>query len=274
MLKQMSVPILAMGNGWIAVDKPCNLSIHNDPGGDLCSILKRDAETRADIRGQLKYDSAFGFHAVHRLDKETSGVILLACNSDIFRYYSKQFESGNVQKRYTALLHGTVPGDENAWGLWDWQLSKDAGGRDCPAGRGKTVRCATRFRILAQGLRYTLVECELLTGRKHQIRRHAKLAGYPVVGDSRYGTRRSVNYLREHLGFSRLGLHSSSLTIQTPDQKSPLTIQSPEIPSEILQLLAKKDLRGFENLAGLMIFPISPDGCTGLGYGLNFETSS
>ncbi|QTA85645.1 RluA family pseudouridine synthase [Desulfonema magnum] len=232
------IPVLAKGKGWLAVDKPCDISVHNEPGTDLCSILKTYIETTPLFSHALNYEPGFGLHAVHRLDKETSGVILLACRPDIFRYYSKQFESRSVQKHYIALLHGklSVKEGEDKQGLWQWPLSKTPGGRDCPAGKGKRVECRTRFRVLRHTLRYTLAECELLTGRKHQIRRHAKMAGHPVVGDQRYGTRRSLNYLKNHCGFHRLGLHSFSLTVLLPGKKKPETIESRGIPPEILQL--------------------------------------
>ena len=225
---KISIPVLAKAKGWLVVDKPCGLSIHNKPGADLCSILKSYIESAPLICKQTYYDPGFGIHAVNRLDKETSGVMLLACRSDIFRYYSKQFEKQTIQKHYVALLHGNlqVPEVDNIWGVWDKALSKEAGGRHSPAGKGKLVKCLTRYRVMRHTPHYTLIECELLTGRKHQIRRHAKLAGHSVVGDQRYSTLRSLKYLKEKCGFDRLGLHSMSITIQPPDKSRSEIFQS------------------------------------------------
>ncbi len=75
-----------------------------------------------------------------------------------------------------------------------------------------------------------MVEIEPLTGRTHQIRRHAKLAGHPVVGDARYGSTRAINYLRRNFAFDRLALHARSLTLQLPDGKTPETIETPSNP--------------------------------------------
>lgn len=240
MKNQISVPVLAKGKGWLIVDKPCGLSIHNDPGADLCSVLKSYIETTPLLYDQLFFDPGFGLHAVHRLDRETSGVMLLACRADVFRYYSGQFETRSVRKHYVALLHGklSVPGsDEDEWGLWDKALSKDAGGRSCPAGKGRGLRCQTRYRAVRHSPHYTLAECEPLTGRKHQIRRHAKLAGHPVVGDQRYSTPRSLKYLKDKCGFNRLGLHSLSVTVRPPDKSKPEIFRSPGIPLEMQKLL-------------------------------------
>ncbi len=116
--------------------------------------------------------------------------------------------------------------------------AKEAGGRNNPAGKGKKVKAVTRYKILSQSPHYALLEIELLTGRKHQIRRHAKLAGHPVTGDSRYGSKRSIQFLKEKANYHRLGLHAFQLGFQ--DQSSWVTITSDRIPLEMDML--KQDL--------------------------------
>jgi 23S rRNA-/tRNA-specific pseudouridylate synthase len=81
-----------------------------------------------------------------------------------------------------------------------------------------------------------MVEIELLSGRTHQIRRHAKLSGHPVVGDARYGSTRAARYLKSNHAFDRLGLHAQTLTIRLPGKEAPITIQSPAIPAQMLDL--------------------------------------
>jgi hypothetical protein len=93
---------------------------------------------------------------------------------------------------------------------------------------------------LAHSLHYSLIECEPLTGRKHQIRRHAKLAGNPVAGDRRYGSVRSLSYLRRHLDFNRLGLHAHALTLTLPGDDYPTRFQSGGLPDP-MRLLLEKD---------------------------------
>jgi 23S rRNA-/tRNA-specific pseudouridylate synthase len=234
-----SILILTAGQGWLVVEKPSGLSVQGERGWDLCSILQSRIKTDPTLRNKIDYDPRFGVHPVHRLDRETSGVILLACRPKTFSYFAKQFEHHKIRKHYVALLHGKLPGPntEDGWGLWTWPLSKEAGGRFRPEGPGGAVSCETRFRVLRRSAHYTLIGCDLLTGRKHQIRRHARLAGHAVVGDARYGTPRALRFLREEMGFTRLALHSFSLQVQPPQVAAPQVFQSPAIPPEILRLL-------------------------------------
>jgi 23S rRNA-/tRNA-specific pseudouridylate synthase len=88
-----------------------------------------------------------------------------------------------------------------------------------------------------QTMHYSLVEIQPLTGRKHQIRRHAKLAGHPVVGDRRYGSARSISYLARHCDFDRLGLHAYALTIRLPEASAARTFRSPGLPASMVRLI-------------------------------------
>ncbi|MBU4053853.1 MAG: RNA pseudouridine synthase, partial [Proteobacteria bacterium] len=93
-------------------------------------------------------------------------------------------------------------------------------------------------RILEYSERYTLVEIELMTGRKHQIRRHAKLAGHPVVGDLRYGSARAAKYLKENHQFDRLALHAYALSFTPPDSKTVKTIKTMDMPKKMADLFS------------------------------------
>ncbi len=232
-----SIPLLARGKGWLAVDKPAGLTVHNRPGKDLCSILA-DGWKDDPFARETGYDPSYGIHPVHRLDRETSGVMLLAWDKTVLGELSLQMQSDSTRKRYAAILHGRLPvsSDPEEWIEWDRPLTRSAGGRRYPSGKGKRLPSFTRVRVIRHTDRYTLVTCELETGRKHQIRRHAKLAGHAVVGDDRYGTRRSVEYLKQK-GFDRLALHARSLTIRLPGESSPLEIRSPALPQAMQSLL-------------------------------------
>ena len=145
---------LEWGRGWVAVSKPAGISLHNDPGRDLCTMTAHHVEQDGDIVDITGYDARFGFHPPHRLDKETSGVALLACTPTALSWIAKQFAEKRVVKRYAALVHGDVSVPKGApWGEWRWPLSKAAGGRANPAGKGKKVPCLTRFRALRQSPR-------------------------------------------------------------------------------------------------------------------------
>ncbi|MCP4630088.1 MAG: RluA family pseudouridine synthase, partial [bacterium] len=183
---------------------------------------------------KLGYDSDFGFHPVHRLDRQTSGVILFACTSDVFRHFSHQFENRTVEKQYIALLHGNLREDTES--IWTYPLGLKSGGRSNPKGSGSKQAASTRYRVLEHSKHYTLTECEPLTGRKHQIRRHAKLSGHPVVGDARYGSVRAVKFLKTNHGFDRQALHAVSLSIQPPDSSEKITLRTVQIPDAIQTL--------------------------------------
>ncbi len=243
MKRQISVEkpieILASGKGWLAVEKPAGMSVHNDPGKDLCGRLSILLQTEADLQAATSLAADSRLNAAHRLDRETSGVILLAGNRSVLRHFTAQFEARTVNKQYTAILHGHLPENDlpGPWSSWEWSLTKTPGGRKDPRGRGPRKACTTLVRVLDHSDHYTLVACKLLTGRKHQIRRHAKLAGHPVVGDRRYGSKRALGFLQSKHNFRRLGLHAASLEIQLPDG-SPMVIRSQALPAEMQYLFA------------------------------------
>ena len=230
------IPVVACGSGWLVVDKPCGISIHNDPGGDLCSLAL--AAVRAGILPAVGHDLPT-IHAAHRIDRDTSGIVLLAGDSKTLAFFGEQFTAKAVNKRYLALVHGNLLGSPEGqdWVDWNWPLTAAAAGRNDPMGKGKRVPCTTRWRTLAPSLHYSLIECEPLTGRKHQIRRHAKLAGHPVVGDRRYGSARSLAYLSRHRDFNRLGLHAHALTIRLPGDAKTTTFKSGGLPEAMRHLL-------------------------------------
>jgi len=228
------IPILCSGRGWLAVDKPSGMSIHNEPGHDLCSVMTAYIKDNPDFTKHAGFKPEFGVNPVHRLDKLTSGVILLACTPETFRWFSEQFENRKAEKKYIGVVHGQI---KKKQGLWKWPLSKTSGGRTNPAGTGKKMPSQTGYKVLRQSERYSMIECQLLTGRKHQIRRHAALAKHSIAGDSRYGTSSSVKYLKTKLNFHRLGLHSASLSICVPNKFEPVFIDSKRIPADMEALL-------------------------------------
>lgn len=221
------IHITARGKGWLCIEKPAGISVHNEPGKDIVSILGAHFPHNNPKQPLLQ--------PVHRLDKETSGLLLLATEPEVLTRLSAAFARGEVKKKYLALVHGNFDMENKTASLWDTPLSKEAGGRNNPAGKGKKVTAMTRYTLLEHSPHYALLEIELLTGRKHQIRRHAKLAGHPVTGDSRYGSPRSIQFLRKNCNYHRLGLHAFQLSFQ--DESSQVFITSDQIPLEMNTLL-------------------------------------
>ena len=237
------IHILEVQNGWLAVDKPYGLSVHNDPGYDLVSLLLDAIQADPSLAEDLGVDSVSEVHPVHRLDKATSGVILLATDKIMLSRLSERFVKNQVKKTYLALVHGGFDPDIKGDQYWDSPLTKTAGGRNNPSGKGKRVRCLTRYKILQQSRRYALLEIDLPTGRKHQIRRHAKLAGHPVTGDTRYGSGRSVTYLRDVCHYDRMGLHCKRLEFVMPGSQKKVTIESINPLSEMMRLLSEDGIK-------------------------------
>lgn len=232
------VPLLvvAVGPGWVVVDKPCGPAMHGEPGKDLVAMVQKALTADTQLMDQVKQDPSFGLHPVHRLDRDTSGLVLFACQRDVFRWFSKQFEQGHVDKSYLAMVHGQIESGTDLI-VWDHALSHRPGGRDNPAGTEPRVAARTRIQVLAKSQHYTMLLCSLETGRKHQIRRHAALAGHPVVGDRRYASTRAIKFL-DKLGFDRLALHAASLGIALPGQNKKTILSSTPLPDVILKLFA------------------------------------
>lgn len=211
--------IIGRSEDWICVSKPGGISVHNAPGKDVVSLISRHAG---------------GVRPVHRLDRDTSGVLLLALDKAAAARLTRLFAQGRVEKRYRALVHGNFNLPKGGGGTWDAPLSRQAGGRKDPAGRGRRQQAVTRFKVLDQSPHYTLLDIRLVTGRKHQIRRHAKLHGHPVVGDRRYGSPRALAFLRDQRNVTAMGLHSWRLSFE--DRGKSVTLEQPRLPADICRL--------------------------------------
>ena len=230
----------------MVVDKPAGISIHNDPGRDLCSLLADHIQVQDQVVKHSLFDASFGLHAAHRLDKQTSGLLVLAGKQDAFRYFSDLFAHHRIVKKYLALVHGKLveapPSDE--WGRWTYPLAPKSGGRLDPQGQGKRSSATTFFRLVGLGVHYSFIECRIQTGRTHQIRRHAALAGHTVVGDARYGTQRACRFLQQQKGFSRSALHASCLTFQPPEPGRKACEIHSRLPEAICRLMAEEFDKG------------------------------
>lgn len=174
----------------------------------------------------------------HRLDKDTSGILLIAKNDKILEFLQKEFKKGNVEKKYIALATGNL---KNKGGVIDTLLGRS------PADRRKQKvfltagpkaeekrKAVTKYRVLQSFKNYDLIEAEPKTGRKHQIRAHLAHLGHPIAGDKLYGFKNQPC----PEGLQRQFLHACRLKITLPDgQKKEFTSELPEELSRIIKNL-------------------------------------
>lgn len=215
----------------LVVNKAAGMVVHpapGHPGGTLVNALLAYCPELAD--GD---DDRPGI--VHRLDRDTSGLVLVAKTAKIRRALQRQFQERTVQKSYLALLDGHL---QPAWGRIEAPIGRDPAHRQRMAVLRGGREAVTEYHVLEQfshktgptaGL-YSLVEAEPHTGRTHQIRVHFASIQHPVVGDAVYGRRRS------HLPVPRQFLHARRLDFRHPETGQRLTLEAP-LPHDLDSVL-------------------------------------
>ena len=206
----------------LVIDKPAGLVVHPGSGnwsGTLMNALLHHAP-------QLQALPRAGI--VHRLDKETSGLLVVAKTLEAQTDLVRQLQARTVKRQYLALAEGLI--------------SQAEGRIEAPIGRHPTVRvkmavvsrgkpAVTHFKVRERFAKYTLVECQLETGRTHQIRVHMQSIGYPLVGDPTYGAK------NKQRNFKRQALHAWRLGLLHPQTREAMAWEAP-LPADMQALLA------------------------------------
>lgn len=209
---------------FLIVNKPSGVAVHGGSGISLGVI-----ETMRTL-----YPRAKRLELVHRLDRDTSGCLILAKKTSILRGFHQLIRDSRVEKRYVALLKDRMPTDKrrvNAPLLKNTVVSGERLVRVSEDGKPST----TVFHLSQRYDDCSYVEIELLTGRTHQIRVHAAHINQSIAGDPKYGDQK-FNQQLKRLGLNRLFLHASSLRFQHPGSDEPLLIEAP-LPSELTKVL-------------------------------------
>lgn len=202
----------------VVVDKPSGMAVHRGWSKEKIVALT----LARNLLGRHVYP-------VHRLDRATSGALLLALDPGTARQLQEKFIAGEVTKRYLALVRG-IPPEE---GVIDHPVPRSP--------KGPRVPAVTTFRRLATFERYALVEARPQTGRLHQIRRHFKHISHPLIGDVRYGKGEHNRLFRDRFGLHRLALHALELAFDHPATGEPLRITAP-VPEDLAGPLERMGL--------------------------------
>jgi 23S rRNA pseudouridine1911/1915/1917 synthase len=199
----------------IAIDKPAGMVVHAGAGihsGTLVNALLHRFDSLSQLGGDLRPG------IVHRLDRFTSGVLLVAKTDAAHQDLAKQFSSREVEKVYLALVQGRIKSDS---GRIDRPISRDPVRRTRMTARLGEGRSAwTEYRVLRRYEKVTYLEVRIGTGRTHQIRVHLSSIGHPVVGDTLYGARSE-----QGLG-GRFFLHAHRIRFRSPATKEEVAIES------------------------------------------------
>ena len=210
-MDQAPLEIIYQDQELVAINKPSGLLVHRSP------IDKH--ETRFAVQ-ELRNQLGQHVYPLHRLDKPTSGVLVFALSSSAASFYGEQFREHSIQKTYVALVRGYGPAKLSIdHGLVD-EMDDPKGEKK--KGEAKTalthVSCLEQFNIPLKVDRYpstrlSLMRCVPVTGRKHQIRRHLKHIGHPIVGDSRHGKGNLNRACEAYLGAGRLWLACTQMQL-------------------------------------------------------------
>jgi 23S rRNA pseudouridine1911/1915/1917 synthase len=215
--ESMELPVLYDDEQLIVVDKPPGIAVHPGAGivsGTVVHGLLHQVRGLAGIGGELRPG------IVHRLDKDTSGCLVVAKTEPALRGLQAAFKSRRVEKRYLALVHGAPP-DEGELDTAYARHPKDRKRFTSKVKQGR--RAVTRWRVLERAPGVAFVAVELLTGRTHQIRAHFADAGFPLLGDALYGGRRREARMPEDAparrasgAIGRQALHAAVLAFDHP----------------------------------------------------------
>ena len=211
----------------LVVDKTAGMVVHPGPGhsrGTLVAAVLAHCPDLAGVGGELRPG------IVHRLDKDTSGLILVAKNDASHRYLQSQFKEREVQKGYLALVAAHLP---TMQGRIEAPIGRDPRHRQRMAVVTNGREAVTEYRVLTVYAGYTLVEVAPKTGRTHQIRVHFAWLGHPLAGDRVYGRRPSSELHSRHF------LHAHRLRFRLPSNQCHIEFESPLPPDlqEVLSLL-------------------------------------
>jgi 23S rRNA pseudouridine1911/1915/1917 synthase len=222
--EDIPLTVLYEDDDLVAIDKPAGMVVHAGAGvhsGTLVNALLHRFEALSGVGGALRPG------IVHRLDRYTSGVLLVAKNDTAHQRLAAQFSGRQVEKVYLAMVHGVVKQDQ---GRIDRPIARDPVHRTRMTARLDEGRAAwSEYRVVERYPRFTFLEVRIGTGRTHQIRVHLSSIGHPVVGDTLYGAPARVE---GRPPLDRFFLHAHRIRFRQPTSGAEIVLVSP-LPPEL-----------------------------------------
>lgn len=228
--EQMDLDIYYEDKDVLVINKPSGMVVHPAPGhmsGTLVNGILAYCKDLSGINGVLRPG------IVHRLDKDTSGLLMVAKNDVAHERLVNQLVERSVTRKYVAIVHGIIPHD---YGTIDAPIGRDQKDRQSMAVVDGGREAITHFKVLDRFENFTFVECQLETGRTHQIRVHMKYIGYPIAGDPKYGPKKT-------LSMEGQALHAAILGFQHPRTAEYLEFEAvpPQEFQKVIQDLSKNN---------------------------------
>lgn len=226
--EEMDLDIYFEDKDVLVVNKPSGMVVHPAPGhltGTLVNGLMAHCKDLSGINGVLRPG------IVHRIDKDTSGLLMVAKNDMAHEKLVNQLVEKTVTRKYRAIVHGVIPHD---FGTIDAPLGRDTRDRQSMTVVDNGKHAVTHFQVIERFKDFTFVECQLETGRTHQIRVHMKYIGYPLAGDPKYGPKKTLD-------INGQALHAGILGFNHPRTNEYLEFEAslPEEFEEVLEQLRK-----------------------------------
>ncbi|EMI9086111.1 MULTISPECIES: RluA family pseudouridine synthase [Bacillus] len=226
--EDMSLEIYYEDEDVLVVNKPRGMVVHPAPGhtsGTLVNGLMHHCTDLSGINGVMRPG------IVHRIDKDTSGLLMVAKNDMAHESLVNQLVAKTVTRRYKAIVHGVIPHDK---GTIDAPIGRDKKERQSMTVDENGKNAVTHFQVLERFKDFTLVECRLETGRTHQIRVHMKYIGYPLAGDPKYGPKKTLD-------MNGQALHAGILGFDHPRTGEYIQFEAPipEVFEDALNILRK-----------------------------------
>ncbi|MCM3400711.1 RluA family pseudouridine synthase [Cytobacillus oceanisediminis] len=223
--EKMDLDIYYEDKDVLVVNKPKGMVVHPAAGhgtGTLVNGLMAHCTDLSGINGVMRPG------IVHRIDKDTSGLLMVAKNDMAHESLVNQLMNKTVTRKYRAVVHGVIPHD---YGTIDAPIARDPKDRQSMTVVDNGKHAVTHFQVLERFRDFTLVECQLETGRTHQIRVHMKYIGYPLAGDPKYGPRKTLD-------IGGQALHAGVLGFEHPRTGEYLEFEA-SIPAYFEELLDK-----------------------------------